>query len=430
MYACLHASGNTALLLECARAFSPRIEETGADTVLFDIRGLGSLFGGPQEIARAIANRAGIPVDLAIAADPDAAVIAARGIRGITVMAPGNEAATLARLPLNLLPGSPETAELLDAWGIRTLGELASLPPPGVAARLGPEGTHLQRLAQGQGGRQLRPIEDPLRFDAELELDHPVELLEPLSFLLARLLHDLCARLDFHALAADEVRLQLTLENAPAHCCALRLPVPMRDAKTFLKLLQLELSARAPGAPVLKLRIELNPVKPRAQQHGLFLALAPEPAKLEITLSRLANLVGPENVGTPELLDTHRPDSFRMRHFSVPLLHMPAHLKGMPGRGSVTTEAALTLRRYRPPQYAQIRLDREAPAHIVTATLRGNVIAHAGPWRSSGDWWKNEPWDHAEWDIALAGGALYRGALYRIYEDLRTGRWFLEGSYD
>jgi protein ImuB len=416
MYACLHAAGNPALLIECARAFSLRIEETSPDTVLFDVRGLGSLIGSPEAIACAIGNRAGIPVDIAIAADPDAAVIAARGIRGITVIAPGKEAAMLARLPLNLLPGSSEAAELLDAWGIRTLGELAALPPLGVAARLGPEGTWLQHLAQGQAGRQLRPLEDALRFENELELDDPVELLEPLFFLLARLLNDLCARLLLRALATDEIRLDLTLENAPPHRCALRLPVPMRDAKTLLKLLQLELNARSPGAPVLKIRIELNPVKPRIQQHSLFLAVSPEPAKLEITLSRLGNLLGPENVGTPELLDTHKPDSFRINRFSA---------------ATFKTDVApcpcevLTLRRYRPPQIAQIRLANEAPTHVATATLRSRVIAHAGPWQSSGDWWKSDPWDHAEWDIAVSDGA-----LYRIHEDLRTGRWFLEGNYD
>ena len=416
MYACLHAAGNPALLVECARYFSPRIEETSSDTVLFEVRGLGSLIGGPREIARAIENRAGIPVDIAIASDPDAAIIAARGIRGITVIAPGDEAAILSRLPLNLLPGSPETAELLDAWGIRTLGELAMLPPLGVAARLGPEGTYMQHLAQGQAGRQLRPIEDPLRFEDEIELDDPVELLEPLSFLLARLLNDLCARLRARALSTDEIRLLLSLENAPEHRCILHLPVPIADSGTLLKLVQLELSARSPGAPVLKLRIELNPVKPRIQQHGLFIARSPEPAKLEITLSRLCNLLGSENVGTPELLDTHRPDSFRMNRFSVATFKVdfpPCPFE------------VLTLRRYRPPQIAQVQVAAEGPSHVATATLRSKVIAHAGPWRSSGDWWRHNPWDHSEWDIALNGGT-----LYRLYEDLRTGRWFVEGNYD
>src|SRR5580658_7322853 len=369
MYACLHASGNPALLIECARHFSPRIEETSSDTVLFDIRGLGSLIGGPREIAQAIENRVGIPVDIAIAADPDAAILAARGIRGTTVIEPGEEAAVLSRLPLNLLPGSSETADLLDAWGIRTLGELAALPPLGVAARLGPEGTYLQHLAQGHAGRQLRPIEDPLVFEEELELDDPVELLEPLAFLLARLLNDLCARLTSRTLATDEIRLNLTLENAPAHRCVLRLPVPISDPKTLLKLLQLELSARSPGAPVLKLRIELNPVKPRIQQRGLFIARSPEPAKLEITLSRLSNLLGPENVGTPVPLDTHRPDSFRMARFSAATYKTDI---------SPCPFEVLTLRRYRPQQVAQVRILEEAPAHIATAILKSKVIACAG----------------------------------------------------
>ena len=415
MYACLHASGNPALLVECARHFSPRIEQTSSDTVLFDVRGLGALMGDAHAIARAIENRVGLPVDIAIAVDADAAILAARGLRGTTVIAQGSEALVLAPLPLNLLPGSSEAAELLDAWGIRTLGELAALPPLGIAARLGPEGTYLQHLAQGRAGRQLRPMEDPLLFEEEFELDDPVELMEPLSFLMARLLNDLCARLSARSLATDEIRLALTLENATPHGCTLRLPVPIADPITLLKLLQLELSARSPGAPVVKLRIELNPVKPRIQQHGLFIARSPEPAKLEITLSRLCNLLGSENVGTPKLLDTHRPDSFRMAHFSATY-----HTQVSP-----CPCAVLALRRYRPPQIAQVRLLDAVPAHVSTGILKSRIIACAGPWRSSGDWWKNDPWDHSEWDIAVTGGA-----LYRLSEDLRRGRWFLEGNYD
>ena len=303
---------------------------------------------------------------------------------------------------------------MLDAWGIRTLGELAALPPLGVAARLGNEGTYLQQLAQGNAGRQIHPLEDALCFEEEMELEHPVELLEPLSFLLSRMLSDLCLRLMFHALSTDEIRLTLVLENTEPHGCALRLPVPMRDVKTLLKLLQLELSARPPGAPILKIRIELNPVKPRTQQHGLFLALAPEPARLEVTLSRLSNLLGKENVGTPELLDTHRPDSFRMNRFAA--VHA-RHAEEAP------VKEALVLRRYRPPKYAQVRLLNEIPVHIVTGSIQSKVLAHAGPWRSSGDWWKPDPWDHAEWDVALADGA-----LYRIHEDLRTGAGSSKGA--
>ncbi|HXJ38068.1 MAG TPA: hypothetical protein VNH18_02250, partial [Bryobacteraceae bacterium] len=157
MYACLYGSGNLELLLECARRFSPHIEENPPDTVIFDVRGLETLYGPPEELARAIERSVGVPASIAIASNPDAAAHAARGLRGITVIANGREAEALAPLPLNLLGGSPATAELLHLWGIRTFGDFARLPPLGVAARLGDEGVELQRLSRGEGYRRLRP---------------------------------------------------------------------------------------------------------------------------------------------------------------------------------------------------------------------------------------------------------------------------------
>src|ERR1700759_90505 len=100
MFACLHAPGNAALLLECAGYFSPLIEETSPDTVVFDIRGLRSLYGSPVRLAEEIQRRVGIEANLAIAANPDAAVHAARGLRGVTIVAPKRAASILAPLPL------------------------------------------------------------------------------------------------------------------------------------------------------------------------------------------------------------------------------------------------------------------------------------------------------------------------------------------
>ena len=86
MYACIHAPGNLPLLIECARGFSPHIQEISPDTVLFDVRGLESLYGPPAMLSREIDRRVGVAANIAIAANPDAAIHAARGIRGITSM--------------------------------------------------------------------------------------------------------------------------------------------------------------------------------------------------------------------------------------------------------------------------------------------------------------------------------------------------------
>jgi protein ImuB len=421
MYACLHAPGNLSLLVECARGFSPHIEENPPDSVIFDACGLEALHGPPAALAQEIERRAGVKANIAVAPNPDAALHAARGIAGITVVEEKKEAEALAKLPINLLGGSPDFAETLHLWGIRTFGDFAKLPPLGVAARLGEEGVELQRLARGEGYRRLRPIEDPLEFEAELELEYPVELLEPLAFVMARLLKDICERLASRALATNEIRLKLTLESAgetvPTHETALKLPVPMLDQKAFLRMLQLDLSGRPPMAPVVKVHMAAEPVKPRLTQHGLFVPTSPEPEKLELTVARVRHLVGADRVGSPEISNTHRPDAFAMRAFAP--------------RAAVATIAPgpelprLCLRRFRPPRYAQVLIVNQQPVRVISPSISGRVAMSKGPWRTSGEWWREDAWNRDEWDVALESGG-----VYRIYRENDSGRWFVEGVYD
>ena len=137
MFASIHASGNLLLLLDCAQQFSPLVETTSENTVTFDVRGLYRLWGSDAKIAQEIHHRVGIPANIAIAANPDAAVYAAQGLAGITVIPPGHEMQVLAPLSLIHLSCPPEMGELFELWGIRTFGQFAQLPPLGVAARLG-----------------------------------------------------------------------------------------------------------------------------------------------------------------------------------------------------------------------------------------------------------------------------------------------------
>src|SRR5437667_583291 len=227
MFACIHGLGAAAS--GCAYEFSPRVEELDAGTVVVDASGLERLFGSPHELAAALGRRfaeIGFTGSVAIASNPDAAVHAARGLPGVTIIPRGQEAARLAELPVELLHPSPDILATLDCWGIRTFRDLAALPEIGIAERLGAEGVRLQKLARGEGSRPLRPVEPELVFEQSLELEYPLTELEPLSFTLARLLHELCASLESRALAAIEVRLQLKLENQAADTRAIRLPVP------------------------------------------------------------------------------------------------------------------------------------------------------------------------------------------------------------
>ncbi|HLF82649.1 MAG TPA: hypothetical protein VI837_00580, partial [Blastocatellia bacterium] len=331
MFACVYSPNlkTYAALVDCAYAFSPLVEETAENTVVLDIEGCELLFGSPRDIAKEIARHAaklGLKVNVAVAQNPDAAIHAARCFTGVTVIAPGKESKRLGDLPLGALDISlarveadraAKILETLELWGIRSFREFAALPETGVSERLGPEGVRLQKLARGESDRPLLLAKPAPGFEKSIALDDPIELLEPLSFILARLLNQLCANLQTHGLAVDSFQLRLKLEDKTEHQRAIRLPFPMRDSRVFLKLLLLDIESHPPQLAIVAASITCEPAKPRSIQNGLFQPLAPEPEKLELTLARLTRLVGESNVGSPELVDTHRPGAFRIKRFIV-----------------------------------------------------------------------------------------------------------------
>ncbi len=421
MYACLYTRDDSAgpKLLDLARMFSPAIEMAAPGTAVFSIRGLGRLFGTPRQIASEIARRGaerGIVASLAIAAGPDTAILAASCLGGVTVIPPGEEERQLGRISLDLVPMPPELLETLLRWGLKTLGDVAALPPVGLAERVGKDGLLLYETAHGRANRPLRLAPPPIRYSEHEELEDALEQLESLLFLLSRMLVDICRRLDSQSMATNRIVLRLRLADCREHSRVLELPVPQNDPKMFLKLLHLDLEAHPPSGPVVAAALALDPAKPRTLQRGLFLPLAPEPEKLQVTLARITALVGEGNVGSPELLDTHRPDAFVMK----PYAGTAAGAAGPKARA-----ASFTFRFFRPVLPAQVRLRSEEPVHVAAPGIRGEIARASGPWRSSGDWWTPTPWSRDEWDVAVD-----RRGLYRIYCDLNVRRWFVEGFYD
>ena len=417
MFACLYSSSKKDTLAVLAAEFSPLVEKTAPDTVIFSIVGLERLIGTPQQIAAEVARRGsemGIHANLAIADNPDAARLAARHLAGITIIAPGKEADRLGGIPVTSLDASPELIETLDRWGIRTLADLAALPEIGLAERLGGEGVWLRRLALGRTRRPLKIAPPSQDFERRMELEHSVALVEPLLFLLASMLGELMNKLE----ATNRVHLALELENRSEYLRTLEFPVPVRDSKILLKHLQLDLEAHPPAAAIVAVRLRLDPATPRVLQDGLFVPAAPAPDKLQVVLARVAGLVGEGRVGSPEVLNTHRPDAFRIRAFSVD--QRRAHRETHPH-----APLRLAFRVFRPSLAAKVRVEREQPAQVSAHGVRGNVLATAGPWRSAGEWWTGTCWARDEWDVSLSDGA-----LYRLYWDLRARGWFVDGMYD
>lgn len=415
MFACLF--GHSSRLAELAGQFSPLVERTDGDTVVFSIAGLGSLFGNAHQIASAIARQGatmGVAANLGIAPNPSAAVLAARNLTGTTIITPGQEARMLASIPVEALSATPELILTLHRWGIRTLSDLAALPESGLVECLGAAGSRLRRLALGWGN-SLLDIEPPVaEYTARQELDHPIELLEPLLFVLSTHLHELTRKLDQNGCATNRVTVALELDGGGVFTKSIELPVPVRDPLSLLKQIQLALEAQPPPSASLAVTVTLDPAEPRIVQGGLFLPASPEPEKLQTLLARLRGLAGENRVGSPEILNSHRPDAYRLR---------PCAFEPGEPQGTAPQLLHLALRYFRPPIAAKVTLRKGALQRIVSSRVSGQVVQFAGPWRTSGGWWADARWSRDEWDVVLEDRAIYR--LYLTGE-----QWFLDGSYD
>ena len=458
MFACIYSEEISAdlSLTDFAYSFSPGVEETRAGLVVIDVDGCELLFGSAYQLANEVSRRAqrsrshgGLEatVNVAIAANPDAAIHAAARLRGVTFVSPGEELTYLGEFPITDLDYSlvkveqKEAAEIFETlrlWGVRTFAEFAQLPVAGVAERLGQPGIRLQQLAAGKTERHLKIKQPAPVFANSFELEHPLAELEPLSFIFARLLHQLCAALNAYALATNELQVKFQLEDQALHERRLSLPYPMRDHKVFLKLLLLDTEMHPPACAVTAVSIACEPVKPRVLQNGLFAPLAPAPDKLELTLARLAKLVGEGNIGSPALLDTHRPDAFTMNRFVLPAKPDRGKSSTIDNRQSaIGNRQCLGLRMFRPPLRAVVETSQGWPAQISAwgkqRSVYGKVVQVAGPWRTTGDWWREDRWARDEWDVAVTSSNRTSSeppGLYRIYRKLDSEMWFVEGNYD
>ena len=472
-----------ATLVQIARDFSPRVETHGDRTVTLDISGLGSLIGEPRSIGeelRRTAADAGLGVHVAVAASSTAAILLAHARAGLTVVARGDEASALAPLPLRVLTqlgfglwtldsrpdqnlepkaqnleSTAQSPEQLTRWGLRTLGDLAALPSSELSARLGQTGLRWQRWARGEEVRPLVPAGVAESFEESLDLEWPIDGLEPLSFVLARLFEPLCDRLERGDRGAVVLRVTLTLVTSARsatvelHERVVELPAPMRDARVLRTLALLDLESNPPPAAIDRVAVAVDVTEGRVLQFGLFARALPTDT-LATLLARLGALMGSDHVGAPSLVDTHRPGAFAMakfdppRTFTIPPSPIPHPQSRIPHHTS-----AAVLRRFRSPIPARVVLEQGRPVRVTTdrrGCAGGRVERSEGPWRSSGDWWlpssivdrpesivdkrstlphATSPWNCDEWEVALNDGT-----TYRISHARDVDAWFVDGMVD
>jgi protein ImuB len=424
-----------AVMLECAGAFSPRVEDRSdgcAFLCVIDIAGTEKLLGPPEVQARELLRRAqalGVSASVAMSRNFYAALSYVRGASSrIAFIAPGNEGPTLAPLPLNVLDISSEHAETFALWGIRTLGAMAALPEKELIARIGQEGRRLRQLARGELPHHFVPHEAAFELQERMELDTPVEQLDSLLFVVGVMLEQLTIRATARVLALASATIMLSLEGGTTHVRTVRTALPTNDRPLWIKLLHLDLEAHPPQAAIVAVTLTAERGSTSKVQLGLFSPQLPEPMRLDVTLARIRALVGDECVGSPVLRDTNQPDSFRVEPFKIPSVHSSS---------SATVSSTAAMRQLRPPERASITLRDRQPASFVFRDCRYEVEHAYGPWLAEGDWWSRETWALEQWDLiawpsAPSGAPPGDSAMLCccVVRDLKEQSWQVVTLYD
>ncbi len=416
----------SACLLQCAETFSPWLEATGEGVVTIEWRGDTGNCGGVEAVAGGIVQQLALldfTARIGVATAPDLALLAAHCASPVRLVE--KAADFLSPLPLETLSADAamcadevqtaraEAFRLLHRWGIHTLGAFAALPREQVVARLGGEATKLWDRAAGRAERPLRLIRAPEVFAEAMELEHEVETLEPLLFILRRFLEQLAARLDAAYRVVATLELRLSFAAGAPHAHEFRIPAPTADVSALYRIVETHLETIRAEAPIIAVELRARPTRAEHKQFGLFESGLRDPNKFFETLARLQSLLGHDRIGTPVAEDTHRPDVFRLEtpRFEATSATAPGESPSGP-----------PLQRYRPPLLADVQARDGRPIRVFSEKAFGEIIDCRGPWLGSGEWWGERAWQREEWDVQI-GEEIYRLAQ-------QGGAWFIDGAYD
>jgi protein ImuB len=415
----------TEAAIDVADSFSPRVENAAPGVVFLEIEGLRSLFGTESHLATSLMarlRRVGLEGRVGTASTKTVAWLAARASEGVDVVKPGEERRRLAALPMTILEPPPEVTVTLERWGIRTLGQLAGLPSTAVSWRFGDIGIRLWKTARGEDDGPLVPLPRPQRFEENVDCGYAIDSVEPLSFLLRAALERLTARLEIRGLRAGDLTLALRLEGGGLEERVLHVAAPTNEVKALLAFARLELERHPPSTGVEWFRLAAVAEKLRPVELDLFVPAGPTPQDLGLTIARLAAVAGIDRIGCPAVIDSHRPEAFHVARFIFA------------GAGAAKTNVSsgrspLVLRAFRPPAAIEVMYDRGRPDFVRADAnhekFGGRVVTLAGPWRLSGEWWRDSPFARDYYDAELSDGG-----VYRIYRDHDSGDWFADGVYD
>jgi protein ImuB len=407
------------LLLLLARTLAPRVEQTAFGIVTVDLRGIR--LNTVEASADGLIDRLKelrLHARIGISDTPEHARWSALFAKPVLYVHRLEN--FLKRVPLAVAGASEDLLDVLNGWGIHDMAALHDLPREEIGNRLGQRGLALWDAVAGRQPRLLKFTETKPYFRRSLELEHRVESLDALLFILKRFVDELALELELAQSAAYILKVSLKLDNKTYETKQIEVPEPSSRPKTLLRILETALGGLQTKDAIVGVQLQFEATEAHGKQGDLFSIAMEDPAAFAETADRIATIVGSGRSGSPRLLDTWQPDAFR-------LSTLESELKAQAASETSSVETAdphigLPLSRFRPPRTIKVCVAGSQPVRIDSGDYAGTICAVSGPWALSGEWWEPSPWTRQEWDIELENGG-----VFRIFRQRST--WYLEGIY-
>jgi protein ImuB len=416
-------------LTQCLMRFTPEVEPSSDEPGVFWLNGAGlqHLYASPKRWAYAIhkdLRAQGFAVNLVVSFTRFGSYGIAKSTQGITVFRdPAEEQNAAREVPLSRLNIEPEFRDALSQLGIKTTGDLLSLPPGGLRERFGKQAHRLYRMAAGDLWTPFEPRAPDEPALQKYILDNAEDDTMRLLFLIKQLLHPLLATLAARHEALLILWLSLLIDHNGWLKEPLRPAAPTLDVMQILDLVRLRLESLQLAAGVVEIELRAESCAATSEQLRLF----SEGSSRDVdaanrALARLRAEFGEHAVVSAKLTDGHLPEA-RFTWEPISRVKLPRNVL----KGLSSPSAKVLVRRIA----AKPRPLGGGGSHhshddgwLILGHKHGTIDKLTGPYVFSGGWWNREI--QREYYFAETR----RGDLLWLYYDRVRRRWFWQGAVE
>ncbi len=417
--------------------FTPFVALSPPQSLLLDVTGAAHLFGGERamlDLVRTSLAKQGFAVRGALAGTAAAARALAHYQNG-AVIAPGEDAAAVAPLPVEGLGLEPAATHAFRRAGLKTIGQVAARTRPELVARFGHEMVAMLDRAQGRAEKPISPRLPLPRYRAEHRFAEPVVTEEVILATLDALAGSLARVLEERSEGARALEAVFFRADGEVRRLAVAMGKPVRAPAVVARLFREKIAQLADpleagfGFDLIRLSaVRAERIDPQTVSLD---ADANAEKEIAFLVDRLAARFGPQRIVSFQPNDTHIPEAAAVALPAQYATHSKAKWEKL-GRPGEAPRRPLRLFARPEPIEAIADVPEGPPQRFRWRRVLHQVTRAEGPERIAMEWWRHqEPKPTRDYfrveDSEGRRFWLYREGLYG--RETAETRWFVHGLF-